>query len=1676
MKPCAHRKILANPAAIALAPTAASWPVGEFLCLCALFFPALAFGQWTRDQLNANAATGGTVTLPAAGVGFAHDALAVEITADALLRGEGWMYNPLPSRVGDLSADILGAFAAQKSGTTALLVPLVQNRVNAFAVPSGMAFVQGDGTARTNSSANLTDFDKSKWLKINAGKTLGLESLHFREVTANYTFSATSAGGVVNGLIGGVYSNAADIAMGKLTGNAFTDIEVALHGYRDTHYLAGGGVIGLRATEGSATMGDLVGNVFRNVSVKTDQDTNAFATGSAYIEGGGLIGVDAVSSPADRPGHASIQSLGNNLFSGIQVVSDDIILGGGLVGVNNNSQRHDAATYAELLAATGNVFGNGVLDTATPGNSSIYVHAGYSLRGGGIIGINGLSNAAARLDALERNVFAGIHVETGSYLKGGGIVGVQGNDGGDGKLTPGSMLPVSAWLGDVRENLFFNLHVGVGVEPSHGGGYLAGGGVVGARSNAGLVALNGLENNIFKDLSVHINAQGESGKGYLDGGGIVGVSAQQEAVILGARNNYFDDIAIQTTGADAGLRGGGVLGASSTNIASGGADPGKLGVAEIDEVIDNYFGRIAVQIGGNLSGGGIVGVNGAATTGAHDYYALIPTLTGNIFAGATVDATGSLMGGGLVGAHVDAVTSGTGSGAAGSVLLARNIFRDARVSAGNLAGGGFIGFDAAGDGSRAYLGEVSGNRFYGNGTAPDVQSDGYISGGGIIGLRVGRGLAALDELGGNLFSGLKVEAGGALLCNDGGIMNPGASLCGGGVVGASSGLSANMALVHNNVFEDITVTTADRLHGGGILGLSAYGNNSANAAFGEVRDNFFRALVVQAAGEIQGGGIVGARTAKGLAGAAAVSGNRFEDMTVAAASIIGGGVIGLDADILLSTFPCNPPCYSSGQARLEKMENNAFINPTVTTTGYIDGGGVTGVRSRNNRAYIDTIRDSLFQGATITAGSYISGGGLIGVMGNGSVALSPGEEIGIGGIDNSVFRNNAVTAQNGQIMGGAIYSYGLAGGMYIRDSQFIDNTFTSAISDASAYNGGSAPDARVYGTVAVNTGSQLAFGDAHTLTLFASAGKRTLFQNNTLFEDGATRANALYFGVFQNMTTNSSTGVISFTNGIAQADALLIVAPSTDGVAALYDPIRANQNNGKTFNMAVQGTGGDFLWGGANEFTQDGVIGEVNFFSGSRATLLSGMELEAVAHDVTLNPGGRINVMGKNKWRIHKADLNGGLHFNLMAAVKNDLSTTLLTIGEGVNSGSPYASIAGATVSLSNFAFGPALNPGDEFYLIAADAADDLADAPVNNTAYARQGMTRGYNFVIDKNPTQNNLDASGADKSRMLVARLVSAPLPARETRILTEGRVASLALLGQNANWLADHSYQQADLALRQGENRAFFGGADYAETRIDTGSTVDYRGYSLVAGEAIKREKADQSFLLGGFFEAGYGDYDIHGKFGHPDHPNMKGDGTLRYYGLGVMARQKWDKGLRLEGSLRGGRQENKFRSRDLTDVDGTTAKYTLHTPWFGAHLGAGYEWQANAQTAFDAYLRYYWTRQEGKSVHLNQHREKVRFLADESHRLRLGGRYTHIDDSRRAWYLGLAYEHEFNHRASARSMDGDIDTPDPSGDGFVGEIGMILHPENHKRLSAEFGLQGYTGKREGVSGGFRLGWKF
>jgi hypothetical protein len=75
-----------------------------------------------------------------------------------------------------------------------------------------------------------------------------------------------------------------------------------------------------------------------------------------------------------------------------------------------------------------------------------------------------------------------------------------------------------------------------------------------------------------------------------------------------------------------------------------------------------------------------------------------------------------------------------------------------------------------------------------------------------------------------------------------------------------------------------------------------------------------------------------------------------------------------------------------------------------------------------------------------------------------------------------------------------------------------------------------------------------------------------------------------------------------------------------------------------------------------------------------------------------------------------------------------------------------------------------------------------------------------------------------------------------------------------------------------------------------------------------------------------------------------------------------------------------------------------------------------------------------------------------------------------------YLGLAWEHEFAGRVEASSHGLAIDPPSLRGDSGRAELGLFFMPSEQLPLSMDLGVQGYVGTREGVSGSFRVTWKF
>ncbi|MDR1350785.1 MAG: autotransporter outer membrane beta-barrel domain-containing protein, partial [Zoogloeaceae bacterium] len=172
---------------------------------------------------------------------------------------------------------------------------------------------------------------------------------------------------------------------------------------------------------------------------------------------------------------------------------------------------------------------------------------------------------------------------------------------------------------------------------------------------------------------------------------------------------------------------------------------------------------------------------------------------------------------------------------------------------------------------------------------------------------------------------------------------------------------------------------------------------------------------------------------------------------------------------------------------------------------------------------------------------------------------------------------------------------------------------------------------------------------------------------------------------------------------------------------------------------------------------------------------------------------------------------------------------------------------------------------------------------------------------------------------------------------------------------------------------------------------------------------------------------------------------------------------------------GRVSSDFQSQDLLDSQGNRAKYDAKSAYYGLHLGAGYVRKLSDNADLDVYGKYFWTRREGDKVTLSTG-DAVDFKAVDSQRLRIGARYSRTLNSNTRFYAGLAGEQEFDGKAKAKAFGYPIKSPDLKGFTSIGEFGLTLIPAQNKALTLDIGLQGYVGKREGVTGTARVNYAF
>lgn len=322
-----------------------------------------------------------------------------------------------------------------------------------------------------------------------------------------------------------------------------------------------------------------------------------------------------------------------------------------------------------------------------------------------------------------------------------------------------------------------------------------------------------------------------------------------------------------------------------------------------------------------------------------------------------------------------------------------------------------------------------------------------------------------------------------------------------------------------------------------------------------------------------------------------------------------------------------------------------------------------------------------------------------------------------------------------------------------------------------------------------------------------------------------------------------------------------------------------------------------------------------------------------------------------------------------------------------------------------------------------------------------------------------------------------------------ILEGALGSFALVGQGSEMVAGPGMRSAVNAAKAtaatgAGGPIAFGTLGGGFSRYNTGSHIKVESVNFLAGLGWNfnlNEGKNGSLLTGLFFETGFGGYDSHNSFSNAS--SVHGTGDTRYFGGGLMGRYTLPVGFYAEGSIRAGKVKNEYKAKDLYSGSGEKAEYDASAAYFGAHGGLGYLWQFSEATSLDTYTQYIWTHQNSDNVNISG--DKFHLNEVNSHRWRTGTRLTHEVELRNGVvtspYIGAAFDYEFGGRQKGNVRTGSgkrwkIDAPTLKGGTGMGEFGLTIKPAATSPVSFGMAVQGYAGKREGVSGNLNFKYEF
>lgn len=889
---------------------------------------------------------------------------------------------------------------------------------------------------------------------------------------------------------------------------------------------------------------------------------------------------------------------------------------------------------------------------------------------------------------------------------------------------------------------------------------------------------------------------------------------------------------------------------------------------------------------------------------------------------------------------------------------------------------------------------------------------------------------------------------------DGNTVNISGGRANGKAAGGAAEVSSlkDYTVTSNSTFKMRANTNAVNISGG-ILGANVYGGYVS-------ADSFVQKAVIQAAADGNKVALKGGTINNAVYGGYVDLGGNTETKSIASAS---NNSVKLDGSIV------NGDVYGGYTSNKSTTANNVIDYTRGSVSGTIYGGNGT-----SNAGNILNVRGSGFTAGNIAnlakvnlyLPSTVTTAARVLTLNGGSVTDLTGTEI------QAMTNSDTILSVGDQIT----LLYNAAGVSGVKGGNTAAMVNSAAVGYDSVINV-SATDSAVIGTVTKPTIAKIApTADDTALNLLAadSTVKRAVAgstygaysadgtaSTGTVAYDGGSSAvgQNLYGAYTYGSHAAASKSQATLVSGTVDGSIIGGAAVSSDDtetsavdntVKLQSGTVRGNVYGGFAGHSAVGNTvdlngahvAGDVYGGYALHSVTTG--NTINWTSGDVAgTVYGGNETDYTGNILniygnSLTAGNLANFATINYY-LPDSTANGSTIVTLTGGGTTDLTGTTVTVNaEGVSS----------------------LAIGDTVTLLTTNGTLKTSDTTLSGTLTKGVSMDYALSLAANSNSLTMNVE-SGVLKP---------------QTKSLAETRGGQAAFLNGGADFLAGTGMARATEAARSSDGKtvsefAPFYGAGGSAMRANTGSYVDLKGQNMTLGLAREIKQASGRLLFGPVCEYGAGRYTSHLDDG------TRGDGNTHYYGAGLFAREEQDNGCYYEGSLRMGHTTSDYRSYDLKGATSTRdghVSYDTKTNYWGAHLGAGQVRKLANGDSLDLYGKYFYGRTGSTDTTLSSG-ETYHFDAVNSHRLHLGGRYTHVVNDQSSIYAGAAWQYEFG--GDARASYKGFSTPAPSLKGSSGmlELGWQVKPSKSP-VTIDLGLTGWVGRQQGVT--FQAGaqWAF